>query len=176
MSHADKPSDPGAHEHAGDRRHSGRAQQDHILDTYKWVAKAHEPLACPQCGAVYHKGRWQWSERPADAHETLCQACHRINDKYPAGVVSLSGPFVAAHRDEMIRLARHQEEAERPEHPLNRIIDIEEEGPARLVISTTDIHLPRRIGDAVKRAYHGEVAEHFDEGGYFVRIDWHRDA
>jgi len=27
----------------------------------------------------------------------------------------------------------------------------------------------------MKRAFHGELAEHFDEGGYFVRITWHRD-
>jgi len=27
-----------------------------------------------------------------------------------------------------------------------------------LVISTTDIHLPRRIGEALKRAFHGELA------------------
>jgi len=46
----------------------------------------------------------------------------------------------------------------------------------RLVISTTDIHLPRRIAAAVKRAYDGSLKEHFDEGGYFVRIDWLRNG
>jgi hypothetical protein len=40
------------------------------------------------------------------------------------------------------------------------------------VISTTDIHLPRRIGEALKRAFHGELDMHFDEAGYFVRVDW----
>lgn len=40
------------------------------------------------------------------------------------------------------------------------------------MITTTDIHLPRRIGEAVKRAYHGNLKEHFEEDGYFVRVDW----
>jgi hypothetical protein len=40
------------------------------------------------------------------------------------------------------------------------------------VINTTDIHLPRRIGEAVKCAFHGEIAAHFEEDGYFVRVNW----
>ena len=28
--------------------------------------------------------------------------------------------------------------------------------PAGLIVSTTDTHLPRRIGESLKRAYHGE--------------------
>jgi len=158
------------------RRHSGHAQLDHILDPYKRAGKLAEPTLCAQCGAVYKAGRWQWLPRPDKAETTLCQACQRINDRFPAGTVTLSGKLVAAHKDEMIRLAQHQEQAEKAEHPLNRLMGIAEEAPDRLVISTTDIHLPRRIGTAIKRAYHGELSEHFDENGYFVRINWHRDA
>jgi hypothetical protein len=166
---------PQAKPHA-DRRHWGRAQKDGVLDPYKRPQKLHEPTRCPQCGAIYHAGRWQWSA-PAgmgEAHEVLCQACHRINDHYAAGVVTLSGTSVQKHRAEIVRLVRHQAEAERNEHPLNRIIDIEEAAD-RVVINTTDIHLPRRIGEAVKRAFHGVVTYHYDEDGYFVRVDWHRD-
>jgi hypothetical protein len=175
MSRSDKPSAHSALDYKSDRRRWGRAQRDQILDPYKRVARPHEPTVCPQCGAVYHRGRWKWMERPERAQETLCQACHRINDHHPAGIVTLTGPFVVAHKQEMIGLARNQEEAERPEHPLNRVISIEDEAPDRLVISTTDIHLPRRIGEATTRAYHGKLTEHFDEGGYFIRVDWHRD-
>lgn len=156
------------------RRRWGRSQKDHILDPYKSTTKMHEPTVCPQCGAVYQHGRWQWMQRPEGAETTLCQACHRINDHYPAGIVTLSGPLVAAEKDEIIRLARHQEQAEKPEHPLNRIMSVEEEASDRLAISTTDIHLPRRIGEAMKRAYKGDLSEHFDEGGYFVRVIWNR--
>jgi hypothetical protein len=75
----------------------------------------------------------------------------------------------------MIRLARHQEEAEKQEHPLNRIISIEE-GAQGVMINTTDIHLPRRIGEAVRPAFHGEIEENFEEDGYFVRVTWMRET
>ena len=157
------------------RRTAGRAQRDHILDPYQAQQKLHEPSACRQCGAVYHQGRWQWGQKPIGAHEDSCPACRRVNDKFPAGTVTLRGDIVRQHKDQIIGLARNEEAAEKGEHPLNRIISIEatDEG---LVISTTDIHLPRRIGEALKRAFHRELAMHFDEAGYFVRVDWHASA
>ena len=157
------------------RRTAGRAQRDHILDPYQAQQKLHEPSACRQCGAVYHQGRWQWGQKPVGAHKEFCPACRRVNDKFPAGTVTLRGDIVRQHKDQIIGLARNEEAAEKGEHPLNRIISIEatDEG---LVISTTDIHLPRRIGEALKRAFHGELAMHFDEAGYFVRVDWHASA
>jgi NMD protein affecting ribosome stability and mRNA decay len=153
------------------RRIAGHAQQDHILDPYQAQHKLHEGTVCPQCSAVYHDGRWRRVSRAAGAHEQLCAACRRINDKFPAGIVTLHGDFAREHKDEMIHLARHQEDAEKKEHPLNRIMSIEEITQG-IVINTTDIHLPRRIGEAVKRAFHGEIDAHFEENGYFVRVDW----
>lgn len=153
------------------RRIAGHAQQDHILDPYQAQQKLHEGTVCPQCGAVYHDGRWQWVPGTEAAHEQLCAACRRINDKFPAGIVTLRGDFARGHKDEMIRLARHQEDVEKKEHPLNRIMSIEEDAQG-IVINTTDIHLPRRIGEAVKRAFHGEIDAHFEEDGYFVRVNW----
>ena len=157
------------------RRRWGRAQVDVPQDPYKAIKKAEEPTVCPQCGAVYQDGRWRWAPRPNGPHEALCQACHRINDHYPAGIVTFSGPLVAAHKAEMLRLARNQEEIENKEHPLNRIIDVVEQ-PDELVINTTDIHLPRRIVEAQKRTWHGKSEYHYDENGYFVRANWHRDS
>jgi hypothetical protein len=95
------------------RRLSGRAQQDHILDPYQREQKLHNRTVCPQCGAVYHGGRWQWVTKAEVAFEELCAACRRINDKFPAGVVTLQGEFARKHKEEMVRLARHQEEAEK---------------------------------------------------------------
>ena len=156
--------------HASPRRW-GRAQEDQIVDPYRWTHKPGEPAVCPQCGAVYQGGRWCWAKRPSAALQITCQACHRINDRYPAGVVNLAGPRLAALKTQILQLARHQEEAEGKEHPLNRIMGVQE-GTEGLVINTTDIHLPRRIGEAVQRAYKGELKVHFDESGYFVRVDW----
>jgi hypothetical protein len=153
------------------RRITGHAQEDHILDPYQRQHKLNDNTVCPQCGAVYQNGRWHWSTRPEDGQEALCSACRRINDQLPAGVINLHGPFVGQQMEEIISLARHQEEAENSEHPLNRIMSIEK-GDEAVTITTTDIHLPRRIGDAVKRAFHGTLNEHFEESGYFVRLNW----
>jgi len=153
------------------RRIAGRAQQDHILDPYQARQKPPEPTACRQCGAVYHHGRWQWGQKPEGSHEDLCPACHRIADGLPAGTVTVHGSFARQHKDEITGLARNEEAAEKSEHPLNRIASIEESDEG-LVIHTTDIHLPRRLGEALRRAFHGTLDMHFDEAGYFVRVDW----
>ena len=158
---------------AGPRR-GGRAQDRTVTDPYKRTKKLHEPTVCPQCGAVYVAGRWQWSARPAGAHEELCQACHRINDEFPAGEVTLSGRFLDLHRDEILNIVRRQEEIEKPEHPFNRIMKIDDT-PERIVVTTTDIHLPRRIGEALVSAYDGALGLTYDEDGYFLRATWHRD-
>ena len=160
---------------AAGRRIAGRAQEDHILDPYQAQQKLPEPTACPQCGAIYHEGRWQWGQRPADAHESRCPACRRIAEHLPAGIVTLHGDFARHHKAEITGLARHEEAAEKGEHALNRIIAIEETD-AGLVINTTDIHLPRRLGEALKRAFRGDLDMHFDEHGYFVRVDWRPPA
>jgi hypothetical protein len=157
------------------RRIAGHAQLDHILDPYQRQQKLEEGTVCPQCGAVFHEGRWQWAARPKTAEQELCPACRRINDKFPAGIVTLRGAFVRQHKAEILRLARHQEEAEKKEHPLNRIMSVEEDADG-ITINTTDIHLPRRIGETVKRTYRGELDAKFEEEGYFVRVDWSRAA
>jgi NMD protein affecting ribosome stability and mRNA decay len=165
------PTRPEASTGRSGRRTAGRAQEDHILDPYQRQQKMHEPTVCRRCGAVFHQGRWQWGTRPAGAVEDICPACRRIEEKLPAGVVTVHGTLPALRRDEVIALARHQEEAEKVEHPLNRIMSIEDSAEG-LVITTTDIHLPRRLGEALKRAMHGDLDLHFDEAGYFVRVDW----
>jgi hypothetical protein len=155
------------------RRIAGHAQQDHILDPYRRQQKLADGTVCPQCGAAFHDGRWQWLAPPRPTAEELCAACRRINDKLPAGILRLRGPFVREHKEAIIHLARHQEAAEKNEHPLNRIIGIEEDADG-ISIETSDIHLPRRIGEAVERSWHGKLTIDYEEDGYFVRVDWNR--
>ena len=44
--------------------------------------------------------------------------------------------------------------------------------PWDTIITTTDIHLPRRIGQALHSAYKGSLDVHYDEEGYFIRVHW----
>ncbi len=152
-----------------------RLIRERVHDPYKTRLKLPEPTVCPQCGAAWKAGRWQWVEqRPQGAYEEMCQACHRINDKYPAGVLTLSGSFLVAHRQEVAHLIHNTERAEKGEHPLHRIMAIEEQDD-KTIVTTTDIHLPRRIGQAIHKAYEGKFNLKYDEAGYFIRVNWCRD-
>ncbi len=149
---------------------------EHRHDPYKASHKPSEPCVCPQCKAVYLGGRWQWIAAPLEkTHWEQCPACHRIADRFPAGEMTLTGRFLTEHGEEIVRLSRNIEALERHEHPLQRIMDIDVTAE-KIVMTTTDIHLPRRIGHALERAYKGELDTHYDEGGYFIRMTWHRDV
>lgn len=143
------------------------------LDPYQDRAKLKEPTACPNCGAVYHKGRWQWLAPQPGAHEALCPACHRIHDHLPAGYVTVIGPFVTEHKDEVMRLVKNEGERAGEEHALERIMAMEdlENG---IQVTTTDIHLARRIGEALHHAYQGELEFHYNEKEYLLRVHWER--
>jgi len=144
-------------------------------DPYRTRKKLTEPAVCRECMAVLRNGRWQWStEALENAHWELCPACHRIADKYPAGEMTLTGSFVKSHGPELVRLARNVEALERKDHPVQRIMDVVAQDD-RIVITTTGLHLPRRIAHALESAYEGALDTHYDEAGHFVRIGWHRD-
>jgi hypothetical protein len=146
-------------------------------DPYKSRGKPADGTVCPDCGAAFMEGRWQWAGRQLkETHSEPCPACRRIRDRYPAGEVVMSGGFLAAHRQEILRLVGNVAEAEKREHPMQRIIAIDDTAKDKVVITTTDLHLPRRIGHALVDAYKGELETHYDEAGYFVRIVWKRET
>lgn len=154
-------------------RYRDRIFDDPRQDPYQASGKYKEPTACASCGAVFHHGRWQWSEAPKGAHTATCPACRRASEKLPAGTLMLEGEFLAAHRDEIVALLRHEAEHERREHPLNRIIAIDDDG-GRTIVTTTDIHLPQRLGKALKRAFQGELDVQYADNDYTVRAHWQR--
>jgi NMD protein affecting ribosome stability and mRNA decay len=143
-------------------------------DVERTPGKLPEPTACPQCGAVFHKGRWTWDEMPAGARERLCPACRRINANTPDGSLVLRGGYLRAHRQDILNLARNEEAQEKAEHPLSRIMTIKEEDDT-LELSTTDVHLVRRIGEALHKAHQGDFSIQYSKGEQFARAVWTRE-
>jgi NMD protein affecting ribosome stability and mRNA decay len=147
--------------------------QEFVHDSYKSRGKPVEPTVCPECGALFHEGRWQRLPAPAAARKERCPACHRIHDRFPAGYVMLGGEFLHAHRDEVVHLLRHVESRQNAEHPLQRIMDITNEDGG-VTVSTTDPHLARALGEAVHKAYRGKLEFHYNPEQNLLRVHWER--
>jgi len=143
-------------------------------DQYKAKGKLREPSVCRECNAVYHKGRWTWGPVPPDSQDIVCPACQRIRDGAPSGVLLLTGEFVTKRRDQVLGLARNEEARVKAELPLARIIKIEDQAEASggVVITTTDPHLARRIGEALHHAHHGTFTCRYEEHEDLLRANW----
>ena len=153
-------------------------RHDHVLherehDPYRSRGKLAEPTVCPECHAVFHQGRWQWAEAPAKAHQEMCPACQRIHDAFPAGFVTLAGEFFKQHGGELRQLVENVGERAKAEHPLERIMKIEDEGN-HILVTTTGIHLARGIGEALHHAYQGELEFHYNDEQNLLRVHWQR--
>lgn len=144
-------------------------------DPYRLHAKLAEPAACPQCHAVFHEGRWQWTAVPPEAAEVECPACRREREHFPAGYVKVEGRFFQAHRAEIMALIKHRAERARDEHPMQRVMGIDDDGE-RIVVRTTETHLARAIGDALHDAYKGELEFHYEKGQELLRVQWKRES
>ncbi len=145
--------------------------EERVHDAYKARGKLHEPSVCSECGAVFHEGRWQWLPAPPGAQGETCPACHRIRDHYPAGYLILKGEFFESHREEIMNLLHHCEQHERKEHPLKRIMAIEEKA-GETQVTTTDIHLARGMGEALHHAYQGQLEFHYSPEQNLLRVNW----
>ncbi len=138
--------------------------------------KLREIAACPSCGASYRNGRWTWQTAPADAYPERCPACERIETSYPAGRLDARGAFAVAHREELVGLVRNVEQREKTEHPLHRVIDIDEDEDG-FTVTVTHGKLAQAMGRALESAYEGALEQpgtnHDVEN--LVRVHWSRD-
>ena len=143
-------------------------------DPYYQAAKPPEPSQCPMCHAIFSDGRWQWADAPGDVHEEVCPACRRVEDRFPAGYVTIKGKFFTDHRDEIIALIKAKEKREKAERPLQRIMAIEDvrEG---LQVTTTDSQLARGIGEALHDAYKGDLKLRYSRDENLLRATWKRE-
>ncbi|GAB4340767.1 MAG: BCAM0308 family protein [Desulfobulbaceae bacterium] len=148
-----------------------RLVKEKYHDTYKEGKKRPEPSVCPTCGAVFTGGRWTWAESPEGAARGLCPACQRIEDNYPAGYVELKGPFFEERREEILNLVSNEEKMEKGEHPMERIMEVAA-GEEGTMITTTGVHIARRIGEAVARAYQGDLQFTYGDNEKTIRVQW----
>jgi NMD protein affecting ribosome stability and mRNA decay len=135
------------------------------------TTKAAGALVCGDCGLVQHQGRWYRGAPPlAELESGLCPACQRIRERYPAGTIRLH-PGFRAHRVEIEHLVRNLEEAEKAEHPLERLMEVKE-SDGELVITTTGIHLARQIAHKIARRFHQKARLRYADHEDLVHVDW----
>lgn len=144
-------------------------QHDSYLKDGKWP----EPTFCPECKALFTEGRWTWKKPVPDANEAICPACKRIADHYPAGYLELRGAFIYEHIEEIMRVVRNIEQQEKEAHPIERIMEVVDHQD-HFLVTTTGIHVARRIGDALARAYKGVLTLKYADAADVVRIYWQR--
>ena len=153
-------------------------RQDRLLkekrhDVYAEKSKFPEPTRCQECGAIFENGRWSWRTTDKEVNQIICPACRRIADKCPAGIIELKGEFFRIHKEEILNLIRNIEKQEKGERALERIMSIKE-GRQYTVVTTTGIHLARRIGEALARSYKGEYSFQYADAETTIRIHWER--
>jgi hypothetical protein len=106
-------------------------------------------------------------------NKIICPACRRIADHCPAGYVEISGQFFVNHRGEILNLIHNLEKQEKDGHPLERIIAVTPDQEPVLV-TTTGLHLARRIGEALARAYRGDLSFRYADDETSIRVYWQR--
>ena len=154
-------------------RRNNRLLKQKNNDVYLEKSKISDPTLCSTCGSLYLKGRWTWDKPTESIHKSTCPACKRIADNYPAGIIKLRGTFFSEHRKELLNLVKNVEEQEKKEHALERIIAIKKES-GFTIITTTGIHLGRRIGEALSRSYKGDLSYQYLDSEKGIRVTWAR--
>jgi len=150
-------------------------------DPYLPKGASKNVMVCEQCHAVYSNKRWSLSTERYDevvkdptVTTAICPACHKIQDDIPGGIVTLKGDYVLPHKQELLNLIKNEEERARGYNPLERIMSVKENGGGSLVITTTNERLAQRLGKAIRKAFHGEVAYHWSHDNKLARVDWER--
>lgn len=138
---------------------------------------------CVRCGSVYMSGRWYLKEHvpkdvlkkmeQEDTPETMCPACQKQRDRVPGGILTLSGDFLWAHKDEIMNLIMNESKKAEGINPLERIMGIDTHGDV-MELTTTNEKLAQRIGKALHKAYSGDVEYKWSEDNKLARVNWHR--
>jgi NMD protein affecting ribosome stability and mRNA decay len=105
---------------------------------------------------------------------TVCPACLMIAAGRFAGEVRISGTFAIGHRAEIERLIRNEARRAAEDNPLARIVRLDGV-PEGLLVRTTTEHLAKRVGQALRKAFHGRVHYRFSHENKFAHVMWSRE-
>lgn len=153
-----------------------RLVQEYRHDPYFLREKRPEPSVCKECGVVFQDGIFEWMKHPPrDAGSITCPACLRIQENYEGGLVQLEGGFLQTHWEDIRNLIENTADREVRERPLERILEWRNEDDGSVVIRTTYEHIARRIGEAVHKAYKGQLDLHYPGDEKYVRAHWIRE-
>jgi NMD protein affecting ribosome stability and mRNA decay len=156
---------------------------DHEAGRHRPPRAPREPASCPRCGAFYAKRRWVPATQAAAAAartgtltfiERLCPACRKVQAGVPSGFVDVDGAFAAAHLPELMRLIENEATRAAEDNPTARIIQVHRRRGG-LIVTTTTEHLAQRLGQALVKAYGGDVHYDFSHENKLARVRWHRD-
>lgn len=155
--------------------HVGRAE-----DPY-FPAEGQEAAICTKCNALYQNKRWFFDEKLArrlagteKGREVVCPTCRKIKDRYPEGILTLSGEFFKDHKQEIVTLLENEAARVGNRSVADRVIQMIPEGKDKLVVETTTEKLAQHLGRAVYRAYKGELDFRWSDMNRFVRVYWSR--
>lgn len=140
------------------------------------------PCYCPECGAVHHDKRWSFDSsalaemKHAGVTPHVCPACTMVSQGLFEGELMLRWSRFAVdgvQKGDVLNLIHHVAEMEKIKHPLSRLVSLQEDAEAIIVLTTTPF-LATRLGHAVHRAFEGELSIDKLEREAFTRVDWHR--
>jgi NMD protein affecting ribosome stability and mRNA decay len=141
-----------------------------------------EVAVCTGCNALYWNKRWYLHEDESTKlsaemvrNEVICPACQRIQDNYPAGVVTFTGDYLVLHENEILNTIKNVEEKARTKNPLARIMEIKQEGNV-LTIRTTSDKLAEKLGRDIYKAHSGDLEYQWSKQENFVRVNWSRET
>ena len=143
------------------------------LDAYLPKRGLPEGAICRGCGLSYRNKRWQSERLEETSCEVLCPACQRMEDNNPGGVVTLSGPYLASHKEEILNAIKQEEAKSREKNPIGRIMEIKDE-EGTITVTTTEDKLAQRLGREVYKSQKGELHYQWSHDQHMVRVEWMR--
>ena len=161
-------------EHPGSRLNRPRGVPTRSYSTLLRSPKSRGGVVCADCELVQLQGRWQRSlQAPPSAEEGLCPACQRLRTGTPAGTLVLPPDLLDAS-DEILHLIQHIASVEQAEHPLERLMAVERRAD-RLVVTTTGVHLARKIAHKLAKRFHRKPRFHYADSAGHVEVTWDDD-